>query len=147
MYHHHHTQEGNDTHMQEHAGDDQVQRLVQQWAAAELDGDGDFLAGMLADDFVAVGPRGFTLTKQQWLARYQTGDLRNEAFVVDELAVRHYGAAAVVIGRQTQRTQYQGHDVSGQFRVTLVCVRQREGWLIVGLHISGPLPDMPPKHG
>jgi ketosteroid isomerase-like protein len=133
--------------MHERAGNDHVQRLVEQWAAADLDGDGEFLASMLTDTFVGVGQRGFMLNKEQWVARYGSGDLQQEAFVVDELAVRGYGGTTIAIGRQTQRTPYQGRDVSGQFRVTLVCVRQAEGWLIAGLHLSGPLPDVPPNHG
>lgn len=114
----------------------QVTELAQEWATAEQRGDTDFLERNLADDFVGVGPRGFMLTKEQWLARYRSGDLRHESFALDEMAVRLYGEAAVVIGRQTQRTQYQGHDAGGQFRATLVFVWQNGFRLLVALHLS-----------
>ncbi|HEX5502082.1 MAG TPA: nuclear transport factor 2 family protein [Thermomicrobiales bacterium] len=127
--------------------DEQILALVQQWADAEQRGDVDFMARNLVDDFVGVGPRGFTLTKEQWLARYQSGDLHNESITVDELAVRVYGEAAVAIGRQTQRTQYQGRDVSGRFRAALILARRDGRWLIAGWQASGPIPDMPPGRG
>src|SRR4051812_9103866 len=94
--------------------------LVQQWTDAEVRGNITFLDHALADDFIGVGPRSFLLTKEQWLARYQSGDLRNEAFALEDMTVRLYGAAAIVVGRQVQRTQYRGQDVGGQFRATLV---------------------------
>lgn len=127
--------------------EDQVTKLVQEWADAEQRGDTDFFARNFTDDFVGVGPRGFMLTKEQWLARYRSGDLRNESFVLDNATVRLYGEAAVVVGRQVQRTQYRGQDVGGQFRATLVVVRQAGRWLIAGWQASGPLPDVPPNRG
>lgn len=125
--------------------ENQLTRLGQEWAAAEQRGDVAFLEQMLTDDFIGVGPRGFLLTKEQWLARYRSGDLRHDSFVLDEVAMRLYGEMTVVTGRQTQRTQYQGHDASGQFRVTMVFVRQAGRWLLAGMHLSGPIPDAPPS--
>jgi hypothetical protein len=92
-------------------GTQHLEKLVEDWAAAELHGDTTFLGRILAGDFVGIGPRGFTLTEDQWLARYESGDLRYESFGLDE--VRLYGGAAVVTCRQSQAGEYQGHDVRG----------------------------------
>ena len=126
---------------------EQILDLGRRWADAELQGDADALDALLADDFVAVGPRGFVLNRQQWLDRYRSGDLRNEAFSWQDVAVRDYGEAAIAVGVQAQRTFYQGHDASGRFRLTLVAVRRGDRWLIAGLHLSGPIPDVPPGRG
>jgi ketosteroid isomerase-like protein len=127
--------------------DEQITNLVRQWTQAELQADAGALDALLTADFVGVGPRGFTLTKEQWLARYRAGDLRNESFVLADLAVRVYGDTAVAVGVQSQHSSFQGHDASGQFRATLICVRQEGAWRIAGWQASGPIPAMPPRQG
>jgi uncharacterized protein (TIGR02246 family) len=122
-----------------------VDQLVQQWTDAEVRGDADALAHLLTDDFVGIGPRGFTLTREQWLARFRSGDLRNESITLEDVAVRSYGDTVVVLARQVQRTYYQNQDVSGQFRTTLIAVRQAGDWRIAGWQASGPIPDVPPN--
>ena len=116
--------------------EDQLRALGQAWAAAEQHSDAASLERILTDDFVGIGPRGFMLTKEQWLARYQSGDLRHEFFSVDEVQMRIYGDAAVATSRQTQQGTFQGHDIAGQFRVTQVFVRQQGRWLIAALHLN-----------
>jgi ketosteroid isomerase-like protein len=114
----------------------ELEELRRQWAAAELHGDPSRLDQLLADDFTGVGPRGFVLTKQQWLQRYQSGDLKNQSFRMEEVGLRTYGDAAVATGRQTTKSTYQGHDSGGQFRTTQIFVRQDGGWLLAGIHLS-----------
>lgn len=109
--------------------------LVEGWAEAEQRNDAGALDGLLADDFVGVGPLGFVLGRQQWLDRFGNG-LENRSFAVEDVQVRDYGAAAVVIGVLAQETSFQGGDNSGRFRLTLVAVRPAERWLLANAHIG-----------
>ena len=120
---------------------DGVLDLVQRWAAAEQENDAGRLDGLLAGEFAGVGPFGFILTRDQWLARFTNG-LTNRSFTVTDLQVRDYGTAAVGIGVLAQETSWQGNDNSGRFRVTLVAVRADEGWRLAHVHI-GPLQGPP----
>lgn len=117
-----------------------LKKLAEDWAAAELRGDAAFLERALADDFVGVGPRGFTLTKEQWISRHEAGNLRYESFGLDEVEVRPYGDAAVTVCRQTAEGVYEDengrYDINEQFRATLIFVKQQEHWLLVSLHLS-----------
>jgi Domain of unknown function (DUF4440) len=112
------------------------------WIDAEARGDAAVLEDLLDDDFRGDGPRGFVLTKQQWLDRYRTGDLANEAFAWEETRVRVHDDAAVAIGIQTQTALYQGRDCSGHFLGTLVAVRRDGRWSIVNVQLS-PATDPP----
>jgi len=118
----------------------QLEEIARDWAAAELRGDTDILGEILADDFVAVGPRGFKLTREEWLSRHDSGNLTYDAFEWDDVQVRLHGTAAVMIGRQTARGLYQDGDVryeiQDQFRATLIFVEESGRWLLLGLHLS-----------
>ncbi len=124
-----------------------VKALVAEWAQAERDEDGAALDGLLADDFVGIGPFGYVLTREQWVKRYESGVLRHQAFAFENPSVRVYGEAAVVIGSQNQRTTHQGNDVSGRFRATLVAIRTGGEWRLAGLHLSPQADAGPPAAG
>jgi ketosteroid isomerase-like protein len=117
-----------------------VMTLGEDWAAAELRGDTSFLGETLADDFVGVGPRGFMLTKDQWLSRHEAGSLRYEAFGLDEVQVRLFGDAAITVCRQSARGVYEDEngrfELDDQFRATLVFVKQEGRWELTNLQLS-----------
>ena len=121
---------------QSYMSQDQILELGQHWADAELRSDTAALDALLDADFVCVGPLGFVLNKNQYLAARRSGDLKQEAFAWQDVNVRMYGDAAVAVGSQLQKTTFQGHDVSGQFRVTQVLTRKPHGWVLVSLHLS-----------
>ena len=117
-----------------------VMTLGEDWAAAELRGDTAFLGEILADDFIGVGPRGFTLTKDQWISRHDTGSLKYESFGLDEVQVRDFGDAAITVCRHSARAVYEDEngrfDLDDQFRATIVFVRQNGSWQLANLQLS-----------
>jgi hypothetical protein len=114
----------------------EVARLAGAWAAAELRGDTAFLERALADDFIGIGPLGFMLTKQEWLARHQSGDMKYESLDLDEVNVRIYNEEAVLIGRQGQDAAYRDNSVKAQRRTTLVLIHLRGQRQLASLHLS-----------
>jgi hypothetical protein len=116
------------------------------WIDAEARGDAAVLDALLDDDFRGDGPRGFVLTKQEWLDRYRSGDLANDAFAWEDTRVRVHDDAAVAMGIQTQTASYQGLDCSGRFLGTLVAIRRDGRWSIVNVQLS-PATDLPGPRG
>jgi Domain of unknown function (DUF4440) len=112
----------------------EVARLADAWATAELQSDTAFLERTLEDDFVGVGPLGFLLTRQEWLTRLQSGDLKYTTHTLDEVKVRTYNETAILIGRLTQEAFYRGNPINAQLRTTLVFIHQHEQWQLAGLH-------------
>jgi Domain of unknown function (DUF4440) len=115
---------------------DEFADVVARWIEAEAQGDTATLRALLHDDFQGDGPRGFVLTKQQWLDRYDTGDLVNQAFDWEDAELRVFDDSAVVMGVQVQKASYQGVDCSGRYRGTLVAVRRDGHWSIVNLQLG-----------
>jgi hypothetical protein len=114
----------------------EVLHLADTWATAELRGDTAFLEDRLSEDFLGIGPLGFMLTKQEWIARHQSGDLRYQSFSLDEVKVRVYSDAAILTGRQVQEAAYRGNPIPGQFRITLVFIQQQGPWRLASLQLS-----------
>ena len=121
---------------------EEIAELGRNWAAAEVAGDTDVLAGLVVDGFRLVGPLGFVLDREQWLDRYRSGALATRRLDWRDVEVRVHGDTAVAIGVHDQEATHQGNQVDGTFRATHVLVRSEDGWRIAGMHLS-PLGVMP----
>ena len=127
--------------------EEEIRELNQRWAQAEIHGDVAALDALAADGFRLVGPVGFVLDKQQWLDRYRLGDFVTASLRFEDVETRRYGDTAVSIGLQVQQAQYQGHPANGEFRTTLIAVRDGGQWRLAGGQvgpIGGPPPFPPP---
>ena len=112
---------------------------------AELKGDVATMERIMTDDFVAVGPRGFLIDKAAYLQGHKTHDLQYQEMKQDELIDHTYGDAAVVTKKQSNKATFQGHDASGEFRVTQFFVKQAGQWRLASTQLSpimGPLVPM-----
>ena len=126
----------------------ELTKVTEQLLQAELTGDVATMERMMTDDFVAVGPRGFVLNKAAWLQGHRTHDLQYQDMKQDELVEHSYGDAALVTKKQSNKATFQGHDASGEFRVTQFFVRQAGDWRLASTQLSpimGPIVPMPQK--
>ena len=128
---------------------DSIQTFLDQWSAAEHTGDTGRLDALLAGDFAGIGPLGFTLPKQAWLARHRSGDLRYDSFDLTEVQTRVYGQAAVVTARTNSPGSYLGHPIPEATRATLVLVSDAGTWRLAAIHLSfiAGTPGVPPLPG
>lgn len=111
-------------------------QLVERWAQAERHGDAASQAKLLHEQFVGIGPLGFTLTKEDWLQRITSGQLKYESLQVDDISVRQFGAAAIVIARQTQVALFGPQRIEAELRTSFTLVRPDDDWQIAGIQMS-----------
>ena len=76
-----------------------IDRILERWTDAERRGDADRMDGLLADDFVGIGPVGFVLDRAAWLGRYGPG-LTYDDLHLDEVAVHAHDGATLVVAHQ-----------------------------------------------
>lgn len=120
--------------------------VVDRWVAAEGAGDAAALNAVLHDRFLFAGPYGYLLDRAAWLGRFTEGSryvarYTSFSFVADRPA-RVVRDTALVVGTQRQTGTAQGEVIDGEFRGTLVLVRDPD-WQIVGVHLSLPRPPSP----
>lgn len=115
---------------------DSIQTFLDEWSAAERGGDTERIDAMLTDDFTAVGPLGFMLPKQAWMARHRPGELTYGSFGLAEVQARVHGETAVVTARNNTSGSYQGHPIPEATRATLVLVRDAGNWQLAAAHMS-----------
>jgi len=112
-----------------------LQNALASWADAERRGDAEALDALLTDDFVGIGPVGFTLPKSAWLGRFE-GGLQYDAVDLDEVTARDYGDAAFVVGHQHATGTFQGQPTPPDTRVGLTFVRDGAAWRIAAIQYS-----------
>jgi hypothetical protein len=114
----------------------ELTKFEKEWSDAEVRGDRNSLDTMLTDQFVGVGPRGFLLSKSEWLERHASGDLKYRSIDVDEIEVHPYGDAALVTSVQSQDGSYKSHDIQGSFRTSQLMVRDDGHWRLASIQYS-----------
>src|SRR5258708_39572392 len=102
----------------------EVARLADAWATAELQGDTAFLERLLSDDFIGVGPLGFLLSRQEWLARVQSRGLKYTPHTPEEVTGRADNEAANLIGHLTPGAAHRGTPIRAQMRTPLGFIPQ-----------------------
>jgi ketosteroid isomerase-like protein len=114
----------------------EIEELVRAWTDAEQQGDVEVLDRLLVDDFAGIGPVGFVLPKQAWLARFDQG-LSYDALALDAVDIRRYGDAAVVVAEQHAQGSHQGNPTPADTRLSMVTTRYGSGdWRIAAIQYS-----------
>lgn len=111
-----------------------VTEFLDAWNKAELAADLDKITTLLTDDFTAIGPLGFTLSKQDWLNRH--GPLHYEQLDLKDISTRQYGDTVVAIGTQTQQATFNGGPAPTTTRASIVLIKAGNDWKIANIHFS-----------
>jgi ketosteroid isomerase-like protein len=111
-----------------------VRARQQAFDEAELAADTTALQELLTEDFLSIGPRGFVLTKEEWIGRHV--HFTYHALDTSEVDVRLYDRAAIVRNVQSNRATYSGEETQLQVRVSQTWVDQDGTWRLAGIQFS-----------
>jgi len=101
-------------------------------SAALTKPDADTAAKMLADSFYAVNPDGSTQGKAQFIADLKSRKFKLESNELDDMKVHAVTADLVIVTyRSTDKGDYDGHDLSGQYRWLDVLAKRNGTWQFI----------------
>ncbi len=109
--------------------------FLSEWTSAERSGDNGKLEDLLTDDFYGVGPLGFILPKEAWLARHRQG-LTYETFDLEQIQIHRYAEVALVTAQNNTRGSYHGQPIPDAVRATLAIVNSSGSWRLAAIHMS-----------
>jgi|WetSurMetagenome_2_1015567.scaffolds.fasta_scaffold340227_2 hypothetical protein len=111
-------------------------KLEKEWADALVKHDLAFFDMILADDYISTDSEGTVGTKTQEATNLKSGDYVLISTVLDNFKVHVYGDTAVYSGRSTDKAQFKGEDISGQYQWTDTWVKRGGRWQCVASHGS-----------
>ena len=117
------------------SAEEQLKKIEQDWASAYVKRDKAFVERITSADFAFIGPDGNMVGKEEYVKSID-GDTVFTAFKVEELKVRVYGDAAVVLGIASITAKAKGEDESGRYSFTDVFVKQKGEWKAVSGHVT-----------
>jgi ketosteroid isomerase-like protein len=97
-----------------------VAELSNKVATAAEAMDVETFANLLADDYMSVDFDGKTHNKADRVAEWRAQDFKASSVKVSDHKVRVYGTTAIATGVATVKAQYNGKDISGEYRFTQV---------------------------
>lgn len=115
---------------------DVILSLQDQFDQTEIRADANVLQELMAEDFLSIGPRGFVVTKQEWIDRHQL--YRYLHLDITDRTVHLYEKAAIVCDIQRNQSLYQGETREFNNRVMQVWVEIDGQWRLAGIQ-SSPL--------
>lgn len=110
--------------------------LAHDWDRAMVANDIAAIGRFMADDWTIVGSDGSTSDKATFLALIESGVLSHDVMQTDDIVVRVYGDAAVLLARGISGGSYQGQPFREEERQSNLFVRQGGEWRCVLTHLS-----------
>jgi len=98
--------------------------------------DADAIGRYMADDWTIIGADGSMSDKATFLGLVKSGALSHDTMQSDDVRVRLYGDAAIVMARGVSGGKYEGQAFRELEQSTSVFVKQGGHWRCVLTHLS-----------
>jgi len=110
--------------------------VVRDWDRAMVHNDTEAIGRFMADDWTIVGADGSTSDKATFLGLVKSGVLSHDLMQSEDIDIRVYGDAAVVVARGVSGGLYHGRPFREVERQSNMFIRQGSQWRCVLTHLS-----------
>lgn len=114
-------------------------KIQDEWAAARVNRDVQYLEKLYAKEFRITNMGGSSVTREQDISNFASGDLKPESVVDEDMKVAVYDKTAIVTGVEKVKGAYKGNRGDFSLRFTNIFVRRDGRWQLV-LHHSTQMP-------
>jgi uncharacterized protein (TIGR02246 family) len=110
----------------------ELRELSDRWYQAWLEKDAATVERLMAEDYLYVGPNGFTLDRQGILAVIGSPSYRLDHGTRTEIVVRGLGQEGAIVRHRWQGAgSFEGATFTDDNRCTMVWEKQAGGWRLV----------------
>ena len=110
--------------------------VVRDWDRAMVLNDAKEIGRFMADDWIIIGADGSTSDKATFLGLVKAGVLSHDLMQSEDIDIRVYGDAALVVARGVSGGLYQGRPFRETERQSNMFIRQGSHWRCVLTHLS-----------
>jgi hypothetical protein len=113
-----------------------VSALQDKVNTALLSSDGRTLDDLVSPTAVIIGPRGFMISRDEWIDVHQSADYRQVKLETLEATVHAYDSAVIHCDVMDSECLYQGQTITGHFQVTHVWVTDHQRWQLASVQYT-----------
>lgn len=126
-----------DDHGQQSNARAEVEKAQAEYRAALLDADVAALARIWTEDYTFVNGRGMLLSRDDRLKNVETGATELKSIRETGRQIRLYGGdTALLTGTVTLKAMYSGEAASGDYRHTIIWIKQGGRWQMAATQIT-----------
>jgi hypothetical protein len=116
--------------------DTMVNNLQDQVNRALLTGDWHTLSGLVAPDALITGPRGYVISRDNWINVHREEAYEQVRLDVVESTVHTYDAAGIRFDLVESECRYHGEEIKGRFRVSQAWARDGGRWQLTSVQYT-----------
>jgi hypothetical protein len=113
-----------------------IRTLQDRVNAALLASDWATLNDLVAPDARIIGPKGFTISRDEWIGAHQETGYQQVRLDVTDTEVHAYDHAGVRIDAVESECAYHGETITGRFRVTQAWMTDHGRWQLAALQYT-----------
>jgi hypothetical protein len=95
------------------------------------------LRRLVADDCQIVGPKGFHISKEEWIGPHVDNVYELQSLEILESTQAVHDQSAVIVDLQQSACVFRGEQIDGLFRVLSGWRREPDGWQLAALQYTG----------